>query len=289
MDPKLNDDELTALRAENARLISLLESNDIEWRLAPQTPTQEPSRLSPAEKITVFRRLFRGREDVYSIRWESKNTGKSGYAPACANEWRPGICAKPRIKASKRSPVISCSTTGVKWKPKWRACLAKSTSLGYSHRFHVFAAPCQDAEHTYESLVQAFGYFGGSVKTVLIDNQKAAVLKHENTGEIIFNAGFQSLAKQYGFIPRACRPHQPRTKGKVKRMVGYVKHNFFVHYRRFDSFAYVNQPLTQWLAQEADLMFFVSCEIIGAGRRYQNERNEENTICLIVAQAGVSV
>jgi superfamily II DNA or RNA helicase len=100
MDTKLNDDELTALRAENARLISLLESNDIEWRLAPQTPTQEPSRLSPAGKITIFRRLFRGREDVYSIRWESKSTGKSGYTPACANEWRPGICAKPRIKCS---------------------------------------------------------------------------------------------------------------------------------------------------------------------------------------------
>lgn len=125
-------------------------------------------------------------------------------------------------------------------------------TLGYSRRFHVFAAPCQDAEHTYESLVQAFGYFGGSVKTVLVDNQKAAVLKHNNTGEVIFNAGFQSLAKHYGFTPRACRPHRPRTKGKVERMVGYVKHNFFVHYRRFDSFAHVNQLLRQWLAQEAD-------------------------------------
>lgn len=125
-------------------------------------------------------------------------------------------------------------------------------TLGYSRRFHVFAAPCQDAEHTYESLVQAFGYFGGCVKTVLVDNQKAAVLKHDNTGEVIFNAGFQSLAKHYGFIPRACRPHRPRTKGKVERMVGYVKHNFFVHYRRFDSFAHVNQLLTQWLAHEAE-------------------------------------
>ena len=32
------------------------------------------------------------------IRWESKTTGKSGYAPACANEWRAGVCEKPRIK-----------------------------------------------------------------------------------------------------------------------------------------------------------------------------------------------
>ncbi len=34
-------------------------------------------------------------------------------------------------------------------------------TLGFSRRFHVFAAPKQDAEHTYESLVRAFRYFGG--------------------------------------------------------------------------------------------------------------------------------
>lgn len=52
-------------------------------------------------------------------------------------------------------------------------------TLGFSRRFHVFAAPKQDAEHTYESLVRAFRYFGGCVKTVLVDNQKAAVLKNK--------------------------------------------------------------------------------------------------------------
>src|SRR5204862_229811 len=45
-------------------------------------------------------RLFRGRTDVYPIRWESKTSGKSGYSPACANEWRPGLCEKPRIKCA---------------------------------------------------------------------------------------------------------------------------------------------------------------------------------------------
>jgi hypothetical protein len=40
----------------------------------------------------------RGREDVYPRRFESRKTGKSGYAPACAHEWVRGICEKPRIK-----------------------------------------------------------------------------------------------------------------------------------------------------------------------------------------------
>ncbi len=47
--------------------------------------------------MALFRRLFRGRDDVYALRWQSNSIGRSGYAPACGNEWRPGICEKPRI------------------------------------------------------------------------------------------------------------------------------------------------------------------------------------------------
>src|SRR5215510_11778953 len=55
----------------------------------------------PEAKIALFRSLFRGREDVYPLRFESRKTGKSGYQPACANEWVPGICEKPRIKCAE--------------------------------------------------------------------------------------------------------------------------------------------------------------------------------------------
>ena len=43
--------------------------------------------------------MFRGREDIYPVRWESKN-GRSGYSPASNNEWVPGVCEKPRIKCT---------------------------------------------------------------------------------------------------------------------------------------------------------------------------------------------
>ena len=96
------DHQLDLVIAENARLIALLESHGIDWRPRP-APAQsvseiESSRLSTAEKVALFRRLFRGRTDVYAIRWESKTSGKSGYAPACANERRARVCEKPRIK-----------------------------------------------------------------------------------------------------------------------------------------------------------------------------------------------
>ena len=125
-------------------------------------------------------------------------------------------------------------------------------TLGYSRRFHVFAAPCQDAEHTYESLVQSFRYFGGSVKEVLVDNQKAAVLRHTPSQRPVFNPGFLQLAQHYGFTPHACKPYRPRTKGKTERMVGYVKQNFFTRYREFDSLAHLNQQLLLWLEHIAD-------------------------------------
>jgi superfamily II DNA or RNA helicase/very-short-patch-repair endonuclease len=56
---------------------------------------------SPQAKIALFRSLFRGRDDVYPRRFESRKTGRSGYAPACANEWVRGVCEKPRIKCAE--------------------------------------------------------------------------------------------------------------------------------------------------------------------------------------------
>lgn len=97
------EDELTVLRAENARLVNLLALHGIEWKKSEVLPEQkasaDTSRFSTEEKVALFRRLFRGRTDVYPIRWQSKS-GKSGYSPACQNEWKPGVCEKPRIKCS---------------------------------------------------------------------------------------------------------------------------------------------------------------------------------------------
>ncbi len=93
--------ELTRLRAENARLAGLLETHGIAWRASKPADARaaSPLSLSTDEKVALFGRLFRGRTDVYPIRWESK-AGKSGYSPACANEWRAGVCEKPRVKCA---------------------------------------------------------------------------------------------------------------------------------------------------------------------------------------------
>ena len=54
-----------------------------------------------AAKVALFRSLFRGRDDVYPRRFESRKSGKSSYAPACAHEWVRGVCEKQRIKCAE--------------------------------------------------------------------------------------------------------------------------------------------------------------------------------------------
>ncbi len=75
-------------------------------------------RLSPPEsKIALFRSLFRGRDDVYPRRFESRTTGRSGYQPACGNEWAPGVCEKPRIKctACAHQAFLPVTDQAVRW------------------------------------------------------------------------------------------------------------------------------------------------------------------------------
>jgi len=54
--------------------------------------------LPVSKKIEIFCNMFAGRNDVYARMWTSRKTGKSGYSPACKNEWVRGVCQKPEIK-----------------------------------------------------------------------------------------------------------------------------------------------------------------------------------------------
>ncbi|MEA3363403.1 MAG: DEAD/DEAH box helicase, partial [Thermodesulfobacteriota bacterium] len=92
------------LQKENTRLKELLAAQNISWDAKKPTAENSPAAVekpvhqySPEEKIVLFRRLFCGRTDVYPVRWESKKGG-AGYSPACGNEWRSGVCGKPRVK-----------------------------------------------------------------------------------------------------------------------------------------------------------------------------------------------
>jgi len=56
---------------------------------------------TPASKLRLFRDLFRGREDVFAVRWENHGRSRSGYSPRCANEWQRGVCGKPKVRCGE--------------------------------------------------------------------------------------------------------------------------------------------------------------------------------------------
>jgi hypothetical protein len=113
------DDLRAAIAREEARLASLdderrqaqgrLEALRVQlaaseapaaYRTLPLLPDSARPESS-AEKVAVFRELFRGRDDLYPKLWTNTTTSRKGYAPACANEWVRGICEKPRIKCGE--------------------------------------------------------------------------------------------------------------------------------------------------------------------------------------------
>ncbi len=90
--------ELQRLRAENARLLRLLELSPAQAR--PPGPTQtgifhiQPGPVtgssSGRDKVAFFRSLFAARPDIYATRWENPRTGRSGWVPAVVGGWRKG-------------------------------------------------------------------------------------------------------------------------------------------------------------------------------------------------------
>ena len=94
-------ERLARLDLERANLetrLSAMEGTGTVEKSAPRGADPITNRSSTAEKVALFRSLFMGREDVYPKRWENVRTQKSGYAPVCGNEWKPGICGKPSVR-----------------------------------------------------------------------------------------------------------------------------------------------------------------------------------------------
>jgi len=88
--------EMTELDRRRIALVSKIE--EVE---AASVSKKRVYEYSPEEKIKIFRDLFSGRDDVFPRRFESQRSGRSGYQPACKNEWRAGVCFKPKVKCSK--------------------------------------------------------------------------------------------------------------------------------------------------------------------------------------------
>lgn len=71
------------------------------WEAAAPAPTTKVhSKSSSQDKIALFLERFRGRDDVYAKRWYNYKSQKSGYSPACRNEWERDVCDKKKHRCA---------------------------------------------------------------------------------------------------------------------------------------------------------------------------------------------
>lgn len=92
-------DRIRELELENARLKGLdahvLRESEPPVYGVRKVLTKEEKESELQRRVALFRSLFRGREDVYSKRFVSKD-GRPGYSPVCKNRWTEGCNNRKR-------------------------------------------------------------------------------------------------------------------------------------------------------------------------------------------------
>lgn len=104
--------------------------------------------------------------------------------------------------------------------------------------------PNAKQENLFIGMIHAFQYMGIPQK-VLTDNMKSVVLKRDFEGRPVWNHDYEIFMKTIGFETKLCKPRHPFTKGKVERLVRYVKDNFIAG-RQFVNVSDLNEQALQW-------------------------------------------
>lgn len=122
--------------------------------------------------------------------------------------------------------------------------------LSYSRRAYSEAVWRQDAESFIRCLENAFHHFGGTPRTLVIDNLRAAV-SQADWYDPDLNPKVEEFARHYGTVILPTKPRTPRHKGKVESGIQYL-HGNALKGHVFESLAAHNQHLRQWEQQVAD-------------------------------------
>ena len=108
--------------------------------------------------------------------------------------------------------------------------------------------PNAKQENLFIGMIHAFRYLGVP-KHVLTDNMKSVVIRRDHEGHPIWQADYEQFMKVVGFQTRLCKPRHPFTKGKVERLVRFVKDNFLAG-RVFWNITDLNFAALDWCAEQ---------------------------------------
>lgn len=119
--------------------------------------------------------------------------------------------------------------------------------MAFSRMLFIRFTSSMQMKHLLACHQEAFSFFDGIPQTILYDNMKQVKL-----GPQQWNEQLQDFARHYGFIPKTHRVRRPRTKGKVERVVDYVKDNFLAG-RSFNGLDHLNACALHWLQHTANV------------------------------------
>jgi transposase len=122
--------------------------------------------------------------------------------------------------------------------------------LSYSRKGYCEAVYRQTTEDFIRCIENAFWYFAGVPKVLVIDNLKAGV-KQPDWYDPELNPKIQSLCEHYGCVILPTKPRTPRHKGKIESGVNYVQENGLKGHG-FTSLEKENEHLLDWEATVAD-------------------------------------
>lgn len=120
--------------------------------------------------------------------------------------------------------------------------------LSFSRMLHVAFTDTMALPELIRRHMDAFAFFGGVPGSILYDNM--AQVRQPGSREI--NPLMADFAAHYGFAVKTHRPYRPRTKGKVERMVDYLKDNF-LNGRDFAGLDDLAARGERWLAETANV------------------------------------
>ncbi|MFA6721648.1 MAG: IS21 family transposase, partial [Candidatus Cloacimonadaceae bacterium] len=144
--------------------------------------------------------------------------------------------------------------------------------LSNSRRLYCEAYFRQDTESFIRGMENAFRYFGGVTRTIVLDNLKAGVISPCNYDPLL-NPKCKEFADFHGTCLLPCRPGMARHKGRIENGVGYVQDNALKG-RRFESLAKQNEFLRKWMVNVSDNRFH------GTEKRHVRDMFELERPCL---------
>ena len=134
---------------------------------------------------------------------------------------------------------------------KTRICIFVAV-LSYCRRVFVKVYPTENQLAWLDGIESAFEYFNGVPVAVVSDNTRCLVDGRSEKGRTLFNRSYLQLARYWNFVPVNCRPYRAKTKGKVERMVGYVKTSCLSGLEAID-LPDVQRQVNRWMSTVADV------------------------------------